>query len=145
MTTTTQQKRFRNTAMIHREYSEDDLSTVYGQRVDATLTLEDGRTVQVGVLNNGRVILRAWPAEPYATNNADAIQVSFTLPTLEDMLLNSAQVSDLNMQAHPLTPRSLADPENRNGTWHLATQAIKQRVEGLRVLLALREPKPETD
>lgn len=135
----------RNTARIHAESGSDTCVTIRGQRVDATLTLEDGRCVQVSILNSGHVVLRAWAAEPYATDNAEACSVSFRLPKLEDMVLDSAQVSDIYFRTPTLTERSLASPEEHNGTWYYATQAIQQRVEAIKMLLALRrgsDPDP---
>lgn len=134
----TEQTRFRNTAHIHGTESGDQQVTTYGDRIDATLTLEDGRTAQVNVFNDGRVSLRAWAAQPYATDNAEAVSMFFRLPTLEDMVLDGAQVNNLNVRATGLTEQSLASPEEHDGCWYYANETIQNRVEGVRTLLALR-------
>lgn len=137
-----ERSRFRNTVTTHDATTDGRTRIIYGDRVDATLALEDGRSVQVGVLADGRVFMRAWAAEPYATDNREACSISFTLPTLEDMVLDGAQVSALSMRTFALGGRSLASPEEHEGTWYYATQAIKTRVEAIKTLLALRLPTP---
>lgn len=136
---------FRNTVSVHDNFGGSQQHTVRGNRVDATLTLEDGRTVQVGLLNDGRVLLRAWAADPYASNNLTAASVSFRLPTLEDMVLDGAQVSEVNLQTSAATESNLPSPQQPHGCWHLADQAIRDRVQGIRTLLALRDDTPTKD
>lgn len=130
-----------------RVYGDLDSQTfdVPGQQAAVTLTLADGRTVQVGLDADGRVSLRAWAADPYAVNNIDSCSVQFLLPTLEGMLLDGEKVTDTQFTTHPLTERSLARPEDGSGTWHMASQATQQRIEGLRTLLALRTTPGTTD
>jgi hypothetical protein len=140
MTASTARTRFKNSVVVHDTASSGNETLTYGDRVDVTLTLEDGRTVQVGVLNNGHVMLRAWAGNPYATSNLDSCSVSFTLPTLEDQILDGKPVSDLNVRTSTPTARSLPSPVESDGTWHVASQAIRERVQGIRALLALRSP-----
>lgn len=136
---------FRNTARIHANTGDDTHVSVFGDRVDATLTLEDGRCVQVGLLNDGRVTVRAWAAEPYATNNLTAAQVAFTLPTLEDMVLDGKEVTAFSFASSTITEKSLAQPEEHDGTWYYANQKIRDRVEGIKTLLGLRTNRDTPD
>ena len=124
-------------AQIHGAHGDEAASVVIGDRVDATLTLEDGRTVQVGVLADGHVLVRAWAADPYATDNAEAVSISFTLPTLEDMVLDGAQPGQVTLRTSARTERYLTRPD-RDGCWHLSGKKVHDRVTALRTLLALR-------
>lgn len=127
----------RHSAVVHDVGGSDERFRVLGDRVDATLILEDGRTVQVGLLTNGHVSIRAWAAEPYVTNNAEACGVSFILPTIEAMILHGEQVSEMTLRTGAFTEQSLTSP-NRDGCWHLATTAIQDRVTAIRTMLSLR-------
>lgn len=127
----------RHTAVIHDVGGNDERFRVLGDRVDATLVLEDGRTVQVGLLTNGHVSIRAWAAEPYVTDNAEACGVSFILPMVEAMILHGEQVSEMTLRTGTFTERSLTSPD-RDGCWHMASVAIQERVTAIRTMLSLR-------
>lgn len=60
------------------------------------------------------------------------------------MLLDGAQGADLSVRTGAINERSLPGHDESEGTWGHASQAVRDRVAGIRTLLALlRRPRPE--
>lgn len=95
--------------------------------VDAVLA--DGRTVQVVLRTDGHVLVRGWGATPIVTGNVEAASVSFTLPTVEQMIAGDAVTID-QVRTHQIGLDHVIAPGRE--TWYHADEPAKRAATRIR-------------